>query len=151
MRAGTGYDLHRLVEGRPLFWRGARFRATGALSATRMPTSSATSSLMPSSGRPARATSAVTIRTPTRSGRTPRASHLLSQSVQHVRSAGFDIVNVDVTVILERPKIAAHVPEIRARLAAALGDRCRAGEREGKDERGASTPSAAAKPSRRMR
>jgi 2-C-methyl-D-erythritol 2,4-cyclodiphosphate synthase len=34
---------------------------------------------------------------------------------------GFEIVNVDVTVILERPKIAPHVPEIERGLAAALG------------------------------
>ena len=36
-------------------------------------------------------------------------------------SAGFDVVNVDVVVILERPSIAPFVDAIRAGLAGALG------------------------------
>lgn len=36
-------------------------------------------------------------------------------------SAGFTIVNVDATVVLERPRLAPHVPAMRERLAAALG------------------------------
>jgi 2-C-methyl-D-erythritol 2,4-cyclodiphosphate synthase len=38
-----------------------------------------------------------------------------------VRSLGFEVVNVDVSVILERPKIAKYVPQIQEALAAALG------------------------------
>ena len=65
-----------------------------------------------------------------------RASDLLRQS----RSAragrrGFAIVNVDVTVILERPKIAPHVPRDSARPRRRARDRCRAGQRQGQDER----------------
>ncbi len=38
-----------------------------------------------------------------------------------MREAGFDIVNLDVVVILERPRIAPFVDRIRAGLAGALG------------------------------
>jgi len=38
-----------------------------------------------------------------------------------VRDKGYEVGNLDVTVILERPKIKDHVEEIRARLADALG------------------------------
>ena len=38
-----------------------------------------------------------------------------------VREAGFDIGNVDVTVIAQRPKLVPHLEAMRARLAAALG------------------------------
>ena len=38
-----------------------------------------------------------------------------------VRDAGFVPVNLDVTIVLERPKIKDAIPEMRARLAAALG------------------------------
>ena len=37
-----------------------------------------------------------------------------------IHDAGFVIINADVVVILERPKIAPHLPAIRAGLADAL-------------------------------
>ena len=39
---GTGYDLHRLVEGRPLVLGGVTIPSTAGRSATPMPTSSVT-------------------------------------------------------------------------------------------------------------
>jgi 2-C-methyl-D-erythritol 2,4-cyclodiphosphate synthase len=46
---------------------------------------------------------------------------LLADARERVVQAGFALVNVDATVILERPKLAPHVPAMRERLAAALG------------------------------
>ena len=47
--------------------------------------------------------------------------------VRHVsellKQAGYSIVNVDATVGLERPKLAPHIPDMRKKLAAALGIR----------------------------
>ena len=37
-----------------------------------------------------------------------------------VHTAGFRVVNLDVVVVLERPKIAPHLEEIRAQLAGVL-------------------------------
>jgi 2-C-methyl-D-erythritol 2,4-cyclodiphosphate synthase len=46
---------------------------------------------------------------------------LLRQAVALVARAGYEIVNVDATVILERPKLAEHKEAMRDALAAGLG------------------------------
>ena len=46
---------------------------------------------------------------------------LLRAAVSLLRDRGFTIVNVDATVVIERPKLAPAREEIRARLAEALG------------------------------
>lgn len=46
---------------------------------------------------------------------------MLRAAVERVHAAGFRLVNVDVTVIAERPKIGPQRPAIRARLAEVLG------------------------------
>jgi 2-C-methyl-D-erythritol 2,4-cyclodiphosphate synthase len=45
----------------------------------------------------------------------------LREARDRVTGAGFRIVNVDATVVLERPHLAPHVPAMRERLAEALG------------------------------
>jgi 2-C-methyl-D-erythritol 2,4-cyclodiphosphate synthase len=45
----------------------------------------------------------------------------LGEAVRLLTAHGGQLVNVDSTVILERPKLAPHMPAIRAALAAALG------------------------------
>ncbi|MFN9214695.1 MAG: 2-C-methyl-D-erythritol 2,4-cyclodiphosphate synthase [Gemmatimonadota bacterium] len=46
---------------------------------------------------------------------------MLRAAVERVHAAGFRLVNVDVTVIAERPKIGPQRPASRARLAEVLG------------------------------
>jgi len=46
---------------------------------------------------------------------------LLARASAIVRAAGFAVTNVDVSVLLERPKLAPHLDDIRARLARVLG------------------------------
>jgi 2-C-methyl-D-erythritol 2,4-cyclodiphosphate synthase len=46
---------------------------------------------------------------------------LLKQVVKLIAAAGYVIVNVDTTVIAQKPRIAPKVPEMRNRLALALG------------------------------
>ncbi|HET6508262.1 MAG TPA: 2-C-methyl-D-erythritol 2,4-cyclodiphosphate synthase [Baekduia sp.] len=46
---------------------------------------------------------------------------LLRDVVGRVAAEGYAIVNVDTTVVMERPKLSPHRAEIRATLAAALG------------------------------
>ncbi len=46
---------------------------------------------------------------------------MLTAALDRVTRAGFRLVNVDVTVIAERPKIGPQRPAIRERLAAVLG------------------------------
>ncbi len=45
---------------------------------------------------------------------------LLAECARRVREAGFEIANVDSTVIAQAPKLAPHIEAMRARLAQAL-------------------------------
>jgi 2-C-methyl-D-erythritol 2,4-cyclodiphosphate synthase len=46
---------------------------------------------------------------------------LLEDACGRVRQAGYSIENVDVTIVLERPRLVPHIPAMRERLAATLG------------------------------
>ena len=46
---------------------------------------------------------------------------LLTESARRVRAAGWQIVNVDSTIVAQAPKLAPHIPAMRQRLATALG------------------------------
>jgi 2-C-methyl-D-erythritol 2,4-cyclodiphosphate synthase len=46
---------------------------------------------------------------------------ILVECVRKVRAAGYEIVNVDASVVVERPRLAPHIAEIRERVAHALG------------------------------
>ena len=46
---------------------------------------------------------------------------LLGEVVKRVRQAGWRVVNVDLVIVAERPRLAAHRAEMVALLAAALG------------------------------
>jgi 2-C-methyl-D-erythritol 2,4-cyclodiphosphate synthase len=46
---------------------------------------------------------------------------LLGRIMAMVRDRGFAPVNVDATVVAEKPRLAPHLPEMRARLAPILG------------------------------
>ena len=49
------------------------------------------------------------------------SSVLLAEAARRVREKGFEIGNVDSTVIAQAPKLAPHMPAIRAKLAQTLG------------------------------
>ena len=46
---------------------------------------------------------------------------LLAEAARRVRAAGWQIGNVDSTVIAQAPKLAPHIPVMRERIAAGLG------------------------------
>lgn len=121
MRAGTGYDLHRLVAGRPLLLGGVSIPSDlGALghSDADVVCHVVTDAVLGAAGA-----GDIGRHYPDTSPEWKDASSvaLLRESVRHVRSLGFEVVNVDVSVILERPKIAKYAPQIQEGLAAALG------------------------------
>lgn len=118
---GTGYDLHRLVEGRPLIIGGVTIPAErGALghSDADVACHSATDAVLG-----AACLGDIGRHFPDTDPRWKGASSidLLRQAAAMVRDAGHEIVNVDVVIILERPKIAPHISSIREGLAGALG------------------------------
>ncbi|MBS0391325.1 MAG: 2-C-methyl-D-erythritol 2,4-cyclodiphosphate synthase [Proteobacteria bacterium] len=46
---------------------------------------------------------------------------LLTEAVRRVRAEGYEIGNVDSTVVAQAPRLAAHMPAMRERIASALG------------------------------
>jgi 2-C-methyl-D-erythritol 4-phosphate cytidylyltransferase/2-C-methyl-D-erythritol 2,4-cyclodiphosphate synthase len=120
-RAGTGYDLHRLVEGRPLIIGGVDIPfEKGALghSDADVACHAATDAVLG-----AACLGDIGRHFPDTDPRWKGASsiELLRQAAALVRGAGHSIVNLDVVVVLERPKISPHIGAIREGLAGALG------------------------------
>jgi 2-C-methyl-D-erythritol 4-phosphate cytidylyltransferase/2-C-methyl-D-erythritol 2,4-cyclodiphosphate synthase len=119
-RVGTGYDLHRLVEGRPLLLGGIAIPSPrGALghSDADVVCHAATDAILG-----AASLGDIGGHFPDSDQRWKDASSidLLRQAVAVVHKAGFRVVNLDVVVILEMPKIAPHLLQIRTQLARVL-------------------------------
>ena len=120
-RIGTGYDLHVLVEGRPLIVAGVTLPSErGAMghSDADVACHAATDALLG-----AAALGDIGRHFPDSDPRWRGADSigLLREAARMVRAAGYAAVNLDVTVVLERPKIKDAIPQMRARLADALG------------------------------
>jgi 2-C-methyl-D-erythritol 4-phosphate cytidylyltransferase/2-C-methyl-D-erythritol 2,4-cyclodiphosphate synthase len=120
-RVGTGYDLHRLVEGRPLviggvvipFERGALGHSDADVACH-----AATDAVLG-----AACLGDIGSHFPDSDARWQGASSiaLLREAAEMVRRAGYQVENLDVVIVLERPKISPHLEGIRAGLAGALG------------------------------
>lgn len=49
------------------------------------------------------------------------SARLLAEAMRRVRQAGWDLVNLDSTVIAQAPKLAAHIPAMQVAMSKALG------------------------------
>jgi 2-C-methyl-D-erythritol 4-phosphate cytidylyltransferase / 2-C-methyl-D-erythritol 2,4-cyclodiphosphate synthase len=120
-RIGTGYDLHRLVEGRPLILGGVRvpspFGALGHSDAD-VVCHAATDAILG-----AAALGDIGRHFPDTDPKWKDVSSvdLLRRAAAMAGEAGFEVVNLDVVVVLERPKIAPLLERIRERVAKAVG------------------------------
>ncbi len=120
-RVGTGYDLHRLVTGRPLVLGGVTIPFDRGLlghSDADVVCHAVTDAVLG-----AAALGDIGRHFPDTDPRWKGADSivLLAQAAQLVREAGWAVANVDVVVIAERPKLAPVVEGIRTKLATALG------------------------------
>ena len=121
LRAGTGYDLHRLVEGRPLVLGGITIpfeKGLAGHSDADVLAHAITDAILG-----AMAGGDIGRHFPDTDPRWKGASSLsmLAHAVAVARDAGFDVVNVDAVVVAERPKLAPHLAAIRSSLAATIG------------------------------
>jgi 2-C-methyl-D-erythritol 4-phosphate cytidylyltransferase/2-C-methyl-D-erythritol 2,4-cyclodiphosphate synthase len=121
VRIGTGYDLHRLEEGRPLILGGVTVPSDKGLvghSDADVLAHAITDAVLG-----AAAQGDIGGHFPDTDPRWSGASSLamLAHAVAAARDAGYAVVNVDAVVIAERPKLAAHLAGIRASLAGVLG------------------------------
>ncbi|HEX5474266.1 MAG TPA: 2-C-methyl-D-erythritol 4-phosphate cytidylyltransferase [Vicinamibacterales bacterium] len=120
-RIGTGYDLHRLVEGRPLVIGGVTVPSPrGALghSDADVVCHAITDAVLG-----AASLGDIGRHFPDSDPQWKDASslELLRRAAQLAVERRFEIVNADVTVVLEAPKIRDHADAMRAAVAGALG------------------------------
>ena len=119
-RAGTGYDLHRLVEGRPLviggvtipFDKGPFGHSDGDVACHAVTDAILGALGLGDIGR----------HFPDSDPKWKGADSLalLREATRMVHEAGYEVGNVDITVILERPKIKDVIEQMRQNIAAAL-------------------------------
>ncbi|HSJ32153.1 MAG TPA: 2-C-methyl-D-erythritol 2,4-cyclodiphosphate synthase [Longimicrobiales bacterium] len=121
MRVGLGYDSHRFAEGRRLVLGGVEIeheRGLAGHSDADAVAHAVTDALLGAAGlgdigRHFPPTD--------EQWRDADSIALLRQASQLAAERNFQVVNADVTVVCERPKIAPHAAEMCARLADALG------------------------------
>lgn len=119
-RIGTGYDLHRLVQGRPLILAGVRVpfeRGLDGHSDADIVCHAVTDAILGAAGE-----GDIGRLFPDTDARWKDADSigLLGAAAARVAAAGWRVGNVDVTVIAQRPKLLPYLDAMRARLAGAL-------------------------------
>jgi 2-C-methyl-D-erythritol 2,4-cyclodiphosphate synthase len=121
MRIGQGFDAHRLVEGRGLilggvrvpFERGALGHSDGDVLAHALADALLGAAALGDLGARFPATDA--------RWKDADSMALLGQCAVAVHDAGFAIVNVDATIVVERPKLASFIGAMRENVASRLG------------------------------
>jgi 2-C-methyl-D-erythritol 2,4-cyclodiphosphate synthase len=120
-RVGTGFDAHALEEGVPLVLGGVRIdhpRGLTGHSDGDVLAHALTDAVLGAAGL-----ADIGALFPAGDPQWEGASSLdlLARAYADVRAAGWELVNADVVLIGEEPRIAPHRDEMRARLAGALG------------------------------
>jgi 2-C-methyl-D-erythritol 4-phosphate cytidylyltransferase/2-C-methyl-D-erythritol 2,4-cyclodiphosphate synthase len=121
LRIGNGYDLHRLVTGRPLILGGVTIPFEKGLqghSDADAVCHAVTDAILGAAGagdigRHFPDTDAA--------WKDANSIDLLRRAAEIVGTAGYDIVNIDVTVIAQQPKLSPHAAAMQQQVAAALG------------------------------
>lgn len=121
MRVGEGWDVHALVPGRPLIIGGVHVpHSMGLLghSDADVLLHAITDALLG-----AAALGDIGRHFPDTDERFKAAnsSTLLLEVARRVRAEGFEIANIDSTVIAQAPKLAAHIPAMQHCIASTLG------------------------------
>lgn len=121
MRIGLGYDVHRLVAGRPLILGGVSIpHETGLLghSDADVLTHAVIDALLG-----AAALGDIGAHFPDTDPEWKGADSiaLLETVVARIAEVGFAVGNVDATIVMQRPKLRPHIDAMRNRLAGAMG------------------------------
>ncbi len=121
LRIGEGWDIHALVEGRKLVLGGVEIPHSKGLlghSDADALLHAITDALLG-----AAALGDIGTHFPDTDTRFKGADSavLLAEAARRVREKGFEINNVDSTVVAQAPKLAPHIASMRARIAQVLG------------------------------
>ncbi len=120
-RIGEGWDTHQLVEGRPLILGGITIPHTHGLlghSDADALCHAITDALFGAAGL-----GDIGRHFPDTDAAFKGADSiaLLAECVKRVRAAGWEPVNIDSTIVAQKPRLAPHIDAMRARLAETLG------------------------------
>jgi 2-C-methyl-D-erythritol 4-phosphate cytidylyltransferase/2-C-methyl-D-erythritol 2,4-cyclodiphosphate synthase len=120
-RAGVGYDLHRLVEGRPLVLGGVTIPFGRGLMGNS--DADAVCHAITDAILGAAAEGDIGRHFPDTDPAWHNASsiELLRRAAELLRDRGLEVGNVDASVIAERPRLAPYIDTMRANVAGALG------------------------------
>ena len=121
IRIGQGYDVHRLVEGRPLILGGVTIPHSKGLlghSDADALLHAITDALL---GAAALGDIGKLFPDTAAEHKDADSRRLLREAYQAVQRAGWRVVNVDTTIIAQKPKLAPYIPAMRANIAADLG------------------------------
>lgn len=121
MRVGQGYDVHALVPGRKLVIGGVDIPYERGLlghSDADVLLHAITDAIL---GAAALGDIGTFFPDSDEQWRGADSRKLLSAAVERVRAVGWRVVNIDTTVIAERPKLLPHVPAMRAAIAQCTG------------------------------
>lgn len=121
LRVGQGYDVHRLVEGRPLILGGVVIpweRGLLGHSDADVLLHAVMDALLGAAGL-GDIGKAFPDTDPALEGVSSRL--LLRRVGEMLRQAGWEPVNVDATIVAQRPKLAEHLPRMAENVAADLG------------------------------
>ena len=121
LRIGEGWDTHQLVTGRPLVLGGVTIPHTHGLlghSDADALLHAITDALLGAAGL-----GDIGQHFPDTDERFKGADSvtLLQAAAGRVRDAGYQVINIDSTIVAQAPKMAPHIGAMRARIAAALG------------------------------
>ena len=120
-RIGIGHDTHRLAEGRPLVLGGVLVESERG--AEGHSDADALAHALTDAVLGAMCEGDIGLHFPDRDPRWKDADslQLLSRVMWLAGERGYRVVNVDATVLLERPRLRPYVEEMRGRLAEVLG------------------------------
>jgi 2-C-methyl-D-erythritol 2,4-cyclodiphosphate synthase len=121
IRIGEGWDIHELVSGRPLVLGGVTIAHSHGLAGHSDADALAHAITDALFGAAALGDIGRHFADTDPAFKGADSMRLLAEAASRVRAAGFEIGNVDATVVAQAPKLAPHIDAMRARLAAALG------------------------------
>lgn len=121
LRIGEGWDTHQLVTGRPLVLGGVTIAHSHGLlghSDADALLHAITDALLG-----AAALGDIGTHFPDSDAQFRGADSvvLLAEALRRVRAAGWEVGNIDSTIVAQAPRLAAHIPAMRTRIADALG------------------------------
>jgi len=120
MRNGIGYDVHPLVQGRPLILGGIAIPHSAGLAGDSDGDVLCHALIDALLGAAALGDIGKHFPPGDERYRDARSLDLLREAVALVANAGYAIVNVDATVIAESPRLSPYIDDIRASVAGAL-------------------------------